>query len=231
MTANSHAAQVGSVVATGSRSLSVDVHHMLDTFVYSSTSDYIFSDNISHLKRLLSSHNVTGFGLDVAGCQQALLGHILNGACARNQYHGCSRLRASFRSQSHLAVEVLDIVCRDDLSDFFTEHVLGVICDNLGVGHREACADRPVLVAYLKRHRDRLYYTSCQSIGSVFDSFDALPRPSLFAMAEAHGIDFRADCTLEDLRTSITAHISGGFCSCPHPLPVSMFRWYVFLAM
>jgi len=194
---------------------------------------YLFSLDDDLLKAVLHRHGICSSELSFDQCQQAIVYHLLSGACVINNegvdMNSSSRLRGEksdcrdfaigFQSAAELADVALDIVVSADARSMSTERLADIV---RALGFKETVSmsvlhRRRLYLTFLKKSlrsvvRSNTVLSSKTTNWDMFCSFESLPKGSLVAIAEMHRLPFPSPVTVHQLRSMIMLHISSGSC-------------------
>ncbi|KAJ7496416.1 hypothetical protein FB451DRAFT_1162567 [Mycena latifolia] len=174
----------------------------------------VFTAGPVTLGKLLDSHHIERVpNLMAGGARQALLCHLLSGACvgasasiSRSKHAcQCDKLFDAFstgQAMSFAALSLLLSSSADRLPD------LPVQILSKSFGWAEFSRETVLRELSLRRNSLVVQHATVHSAVTVLDSIDKLPKGTLLALSHAHGIPITKATTTENMRLSLSRHLS-----------------------
>ena len=169
----------------------------------------------SKVASLLAEHGVGGDKLPPLHCRQALVFHLLTGACRRSCCAGsaCESVKRYFAFPAEITHFLVDVLTSDG-SHVFSKEDMVLVTQSLGLKdvYRSRLSVRKMfdsLRGYAS-HRNAVGAGITTPTNDPFEHFEALPRASLVALCCMHGLPIARSHAL--MKRDVMKHITEQAC-------------------
>ncbi|KAJ7258656.1 hypothetical protein C8J57DRAFT_1644624 [Mycena rebaudengoi] len=184
----------------------------------------VFYSDLKAIQRALALHTVPHQNMSLVQCRQALIHHLITGACVDHMVDidsttkldrsTCCAVAKDFDLAASMSAVILDIVLTADHKKMSTEHLCHV-ADALNVTTTGQRNHRFKLKAAIRKHlltveSATVESRSSASVAGLFNSLEAHRRPTLLSIAALHRIPLAEKATVDQIRIEITKHVLSG---------------------
>jgi hypothetical protein len=179
----------------------------------------IFTMNAISLASLLKMHHIQSPpGLSMDGMRQAAISHFMGGLCMsvcdpdESHLHvcHCQQFCGVFPSRSAMMYSVISMLVSAS-EERLPDSRMEFVASSLGLSDKS----RLRFNLFLDQKRTRLVeeQASKSPLDVLFNRLENLPKGTLVAIAQAHGIRFAKTPSASEVKSTLMHHISTGFCS------------------
>ena len=187
----------------------------------------LYSD-LKTIQHALTLHTIPHHDMDLVQCRQALIHHLVTGACAdhnsdvnlvsRLDRSTCRAVAQNFDSAAAMSAAALNIILAAEHTKISTEHLCHVAAALNFAISRSTRNLRFKIKAAIRKHlltveSAPIESRSSASVADFFDSFESHRRPILKSIAALHRVELPEKPAVDQIRTAITKHILSGDCS------------------